>query len=224
MKFKDRHEAGQLLAKALEQYKNQDVVVYGLPRGGVIVAAEIARDLHAPLDLIITRKIGHPYSPEYAIAAIAEDGHMIGSQSELEGIDSDWLQTQINSQRLEAKRRRKKYLEGRSDISVKNTIAIIVDDGVATGLTIRLAILELKHREPKKIIVAVPVVPQTTAELIQSEAGQIVALDIPPDYEYLGAVGAYYNNFSQVEDEEVIAIMRNLKINNIKEKNDRASY
>lgn len=211
MKFKDRHEAGQLLAKALKQYKNQDVVVYGLPRGGVIVADEIARFLHAPLDLIITRKIGHPYSPEYAIAAIAEDGHMIGSESELELVDPNWLQTESASQRLEAKRRREKYLQGRSDISVENKIAIIVDDGVATGLTIRLAILELKHRKPKKIIVAVPVVPRTTAELIQSEAGEIVALDIPPDYEYLGAVGAYYNYFYQVEDEEVIAIMQNYK-------------
>lgn len=208
MHFKNRTEAGQLLAEALKKYRNEAVVVYALPRGGVAVAVEIARLLHAPLDLIIARKIGHPFQPEYAIAATAENGHIIETKREVSNVDKTWYVNEIEKQRQEAKRRREKYLPNRSTIPVQGKIAILVDDGIATGLTMRLGILELKHRQPKKIVVAVPVAPRTTAELIESEAGEIVALDIPEDYDYLGAVGAYYSDFSAVEDEEVIALMQ----------------
>jgi putative phosphoribosyl transferase len=207
MHFKDRSEAGQLLGEALSSYQNQPVVIYGIPRGGVATAVEIARLLHAPLDLIITRKIGHPYQPEYAIAAVAEDGHMLGSEEELESVDQNWLKSEIETQRKEAKRRREQYLRNRPPIPVENKIAILVDDGIATGTTIRLGIQELKHRKCKKIIVAVPVSPKSTAEIIKKEAGEIVALDIPEDFAYLGAVGAYYSHFPQLEDEEVMAIL-----------------
>jgi putative phosphoribosyl transferase len=207
MHFKDRSEAGQLLAQALKQYQNQPVVVYAIPRGGVVTAIEIARVLHAPLDLIITRKIGHPYQPEYAIAAVAEDGHMLGSKEELQAVDKNWLAQEVESQRREAKRRREHYLKNRPEISAQGKIAILVDDGIATGTTMRLGIQELKHRQCKKIIVAVPVAPKSTADLIKKEADEIVALDIPQDFNYLGAVGAYYGDFAQVEDEEVIALL-----------------
>lgn len=208
MYFKNRQEAGKLLAQKLKKYKGKNVVVYALPRGGVVTAVEIAKYLNAPLDLIISRKIGHPYNPEYAIAAIAENGDLIGSTRELELVDKEWLRKEIEHQRLEAKRRREKYLAGREEITAEGKIAILVDDGVATGLTLRAGIRELLHRHPQKIVVAVPVIPSSTAEIIKKEAGDLVALNIPSDNDFLGSVGAYYEDFSPVEDEEVITILK----------------
>lgn len=192
MYFKNRTEAGRLLANALKKYKGKDVVVYALPRGGVVTALEIARYLNAPLDLIITRKIGHPYQPEYAIAATAENGHIVGSTKQLTMIDQKWLKREVEKERFEAKRRRERYLEGRPELPIEGKIAILVDDGIATGLTMRAGIMELAHRHPK-----------TTANILKIEAGELVALDIPSDDEFLGAVGAYYDEFLPVEDEEV---------------------
>lgn len=197
-----------MLAQALKKYKDKEVVVYALPRGGVVTALEISRYLRAPLDLIITRKIGHPYQPEYAIAATAENGHIVGTARELKSVDEKWLKEEIQRQRIEAKRRREKYLQGRAEVSAEGKIAILVDDGIATGLTMRVGIMELKHRHPKEIVVAVPVVPKTTADLLRKEADEVIALDIPPDDTFLGAVGAYYSNFSAVEDEVVIDILK----------------
>lgn len=209
MYFKNRTEAGRSLGDRLEKYKNKDVVVYALPRGGVVVGVEIAKKLHAPLDLIITRKIGHPNQPEYALAATAENGHIAGLQRDLKIIDERWLKEEIEKQRVEIKRRREKYLQRKAEIPVEGKIAMLVDDGIATGLTIRVGIMELKHRHPKKIIIAVPVVSKSTVELLKKEAKglDVVALDIPSDKAFLGAVGAYYDEFNQVEDEEVIAIL-----------------
>ncbi|MBI5123302.1 ribose-phosphate diphosphokinase [Candidatus Roizmanbacteria bacterium] len=207
MQFKDRIEAGQQLAQALKTYQGQDVVVYALPRGGVVIALEIAKFLNAPLDLIIVRKIGHPSQPEYALAAVS-DNDMIGNQEELKSIDEKWLKEEVEKERLEIKRRRNNYLHDRKEISTEGKIAIIVDDGVATGLTMRAGIRELKNRHPQKIIVAVPVVPQSTAQILQKEAGALVTLDTPRDEEFLGAVGSYYEDFPQIKDEEVIAILK----------------
>ena len=208
MKFKDRIEAGELLCKKLKKYQNKDVVVYALPRGGVETASPIAKFLHAPLDLVIARKISHPSSPEYAIAAVAENGHILGNKKELMEIDEDFLEEEMEKQRKEAKRRRQLYLHSHEMISPKGKIAILVDDGVATGLTLRVGILELKHRKPKKIIVAVPVVPRSTASILKSESDELVALEIPSDEEFLGAVGAYYDSFNQLTDQDVIRILK----------------
>lgn len=209
MHFKNRTEVGRLLAKELKKYKDKDVVVYAIPRGGVVIGVEVARELHAPLDLIITRKIGHPNQPEYAIAAIAENGHIVGEEDELKLVDQEWLQEEIEKQRKEAKRRREKYLQGKAEIPVVGKIAILVDDGIATGLTIRVGIMELKHRHPAEIVVAVPVVPKSTAALLKNESGgEVVSLDTPSDDVFLGAVGGYYDEFFPVEDEEVIAMLK----------------
>lgn len=208
MYFQDRAEAGRLLANALQQFKGEDVIVYALPRGGVTPALEIARALHAPLDLVIVRKIGHQFANEWALAAVAEDGHMVANSREVATAEESWFKKEVEYQRREAKRRRELYLEGRPEISAKGKIAILVDDGVATGLTIRLGIEELKHRHPKKIVVAVPVVPEQTARILKKEADELVALDIPADGAFLGAVGAYYDDFLPVEDSEVVDIMR----------------
>lgn len=210
--FRNRTEAGKLLAEKLKKYKNKDVVVYALPRGGVMTAIEVAKFLHAPLDLVITRKISHPYNPEYAIAATAENGHIVGNRRELLQVDEDWLEEEIEKQRQEAARRREKYLHGRKMISPAGKIAILIDDGVATGLTLRVGILELNHRNPKKIIVAVPIVPKSTAAIIKSEADELITLAVPSDSEFMGAVGAYYEDFRQVSDEEVITILNDYEM------------
>jgi predicted phosphoribosyltransferase len=206
MTYANRGEAGRLLARALSRYRNEEVVVYALPRGGVVTAMEIARHLNAPVDLIIARKIGHPGQPEFAIAAIAEDGDMVASES-LETVDPAWLENAKREQRAEARRRRERYLGSRAAIPVEGKVAILVDDGVATGLTLRLGILELRHRHPRKLVVAVPVLPRSAAERIRPEVDDRVALEIPSDREYRGAVGAYYSDFSPVEDDEVIALL-----------------
>lgn len=207
MRFRDRTEAGQLLAKKLKKYRDKDVCVYAIPRGGVVTGVAIAKYLHAPLNLIITRKISHPASPEYAIAATAENGHIVGNPQELMKVDEKWLEEATKKQRQEAARRRKKYLHGRETLSPEEKIAILVDDGVATGLTIRVGILELKRLNPRKLIVAVPVVPKGVAKVLQKEADELVSLYMPSDDASTGAVGSYYDNFSQVEDQEVVNIL-----------------
>lgn len=207
VRFTDRYEAGVLLAKALNKYSDKNVVVYGLPRGGVKVALEVARFLQAPLDLIIARKIGHPVFPEYAIAATSENGPVIKAEYDLTTINKKWFTDEVGRQRQEAKRRRENYLASKPEIPVKGKIAILVDDGIATGLTIRAAVLALKHRQPEKIIIAVPVAPRSFCHLIENEVDEIIVLECPEDRNYLGSVGAYYNDFLPVEDQEVIACL-----------------
>lgn len=207
MRFRDRRDAGQRLAEKLAaKYSKQDGVVYALPRGGVVPGAEIARRFGMPLDLIIARKIGHPYNPEYAIAAVGESGTLAVNSREGEHVPSAWLQERIAAERQEARRRHAVYLEGRAPLAPAGKTAILVDDGVATGLTMEVAIRELKHRHPARVVVAVPVIPADMAAKLADEVDELIALDAP-DY-YLGAVGAYYEYFPQLSDDEVIALLR----------------
>jgi predicted phosphoribosyltransferase len=208
MYFKNRKDAGIQLAHLLKEYIGQEVVVFALPRGGIIPAEEIANFLHAPLSLILAHKIGHPFQPEYAIAAISESGHLVGSSAELHAANEAWLERAKMKEMEEIKRKRKIYLADKKDIPLEGKIAMIVDDGVATGLTMQVGILELRDRNPKKIIVVVPVVPRSTATRLQNMADDLVAVEIPDDYEFRGAVGAYYDEFYQVEDAEVIKILK----------------
>jgi putative phosphoribosyl transferase len=211
MLLKNRKEAGKFLAeKLMKEIKGlEKKVVYALPRGGVILGYEIAKVLKCPLSLIITRKIGHPYYPEYAIGAVTEEGEMILNGKETTLLDQSWLAEEIKKEWAEAKRRRKIYLKGKKPVSAEEKTAIIVDDGVATGLSLFLAIKKIKKENPKKIIIAVPVVSKDTAERLKKEADELIALIIDPNY--LGAVGAYYKNFEQVEDREVINLIESLK-------------
>ena len=204
--FKDRIDGGQKLAGFLDYYKDRDVVIYALPRGGVVVAAEIAKALHAPFDLIITRKISHPDQPEYAVGAVAENGHVIFNKEAISDINEIYLTSEVEAQKREAQRRRKLYLSGRKPVSCKGKIAVLVDDGIATGLTIKAAIKELRlHYKPKQIIVAVPVIPRDFADGLEAEGIKVVAVITTRDF--LGSIGAYYENFPQVTDEEVIRLM-----------------
>ncbi len=204
MLFKDRDEAGKNLAEKLAPYKGGDVVVYALPRGGVVTAYRISQALKAPLDLIITRKIGHPGDPECALCAVAEDGDIVCDEIERPAVDKEWLAKMVDRERHEAKRRREAYCSG-VHIPACGRTAILVDDGVATGLTMSLAVREVLHEGPTNVVVAVPVLPKNIIKLFERSGAEVVCLDAPDLFE--GAVGSYYESFPQVEDAQVIKLL-----------------
>lgn len=204
--FTDRYDAGEQLALRLTKYRGRDTVVYALPRGGVLVGYEIAQKLKIPLDLVITRKIGHPADREFAICAITEDGERVCDESSLQGIDEEWLENASNTEKSEAERRRQIYKGGAASISAKGKLAIVVDDGIATGLTIRAAIKAIKKQQPKKLIVAIPVAPHEVVERLRTEVDAVVV--VSEAINFLGAVGQYYANFPEVFDKEVQVCLR----------------
>ncbi len=207
--FKDRTDAGEKLAGLLENYKGKSAVVYALPRGGVVIGKELAKALKLPLDLIITRKIGHPSQPEYAIGAVAENGHGVFNEEEVLNIGGggDYLADEVAKQQQEARRRREVYLSKKKPIPCKGKVAILVDDGIATGLTVKAAIKELKlHYKPARIVVAVPVAARDKINELEAEGIEVMAVITSKDF--LGAIGAYYKDFLPVEDDEVIRIMK----------------
>ena len=207
--FTDRAEAGKLLAKKLSTYAGKDAVVLALPRGGVVTGREVARALSLPLDIVAVRKVGHPESPEYAVGAVDEHGTTIMNEAEVHTIDTQRLAEETRRQQQEALRRSTLYRGGRAPVSVEGKIVIIVDDGIATGLTMRLAVRCVKTRHPSRIVVAVPVAPQDAIRALKAEgADEVVALE-PPE-EFMGAIGAHYGQFEQVEDTEVIRLLRPL--------------
>ncbi|WP_018872949.1 phosphoribosyltransferase [Thioalkalivibrio sp. ALJ16] len=204
MHFRDRNDAGEQLAAALEHYRGQPGVIYALPRGGVPLGVAVARHLGMPLDLLIPRKIGHPFHPEYAICAVPEYGERVCNAREAASVDQDWLQRAEARERSEARRRRQLYCAGPGP-DVQGKLAIIVDDGIATGLTMRAAIRDARQRQPGRLVVAIPVAPADTAALLEVEVDELVTLDTP-EY-YRGSVGAYYENFEQTTDDEVILLL-----------------
>jgi putative phosphoribosyl transferase len=207
MYFKDRIDAGQKLAEAVLKYKGiKNVVVYALPRGGTVIGREVAKKIGCPLDLLIIRKIGHPFSEEYAIGATSEKGTAVFNEIELQSIDKKWLENEMEKKKAEAKLKRELYFKDRQHINPKGKIAIIVDDGIATGLTMSAAIKEIKTNKPEKIIVAVPVAPKEAVDSMKKEVDEFIALYVPEIY--LGAVGDYYENFDQVSDQEVLTLIK----------------
>lgn len=203
--FKDRADAGRRLAAALMEYRGGSVVVFALPRGGVVLAVEIARYLQVPLDLIVVRKVGHPLSPEYAIGAVTEDGDIVMNQQEAKNIDPAWIDAAVEVELREARRRRMVFLQDRPAMSAKDKTAIIVDDGLATGLTMEAGIHQLKKQQPQKVVIAVPVAAISTLDRLRPEVDEIVVLHASAVF---GAVGAYYADFSQLSDADVIALMK----------------
>lgn len=203
--FKDRSHAGKLLAKKLATRKFNAPVVYAMPRGGVILGVEVAKFLGCPLDIVITRKIGHPQNPEYAIGAISEGGMFVGDESRTQGFDLRWLEEQKKKASSEARRRRMAYM-GKKSISAKGKTAIIVDDGIATGYSIMAAAKELQSQHPARLVIAAAVCPADTTLKLKPFADEIVLLI--SDEAFLGAVGAYYDDFGEVTDEEVKSALR----------------
>lgn len=205
MRFSDRADAGRQLARALADFAEGDGIVYALPRGGVTLGAEIARALGLRLDVIIPRKLGHPWNPEYAIGAVTEAGAPILNEAEAARIDRGWLDAAIERERSEARRRRERYLAGREPCDPRGRTAILVDDGLATGMTMKAAVRAMREREPARVVVAVPVAPADTVEDLRNEADEVIALHAPRHF--LGGIGAYYDDFHQVADETVVAIL-----------------
>ena len=198
--FKNRVEAGKKLAEILESFRGTDAIVLGLPRGGVIVAKEIAHALNLPLDIIVTRKIGAPDNEEYAIGAIDLDGDGIWNEYEVSFVDKQWLAEKVAQEKAEAKRRQTLYRHGRSPLNLSKKIVIIVDDGIATGHTIHAALRYAKKQGAKKIIIATPVAhPLVKSDL--EETVEVYTLETPPVF---SSVGQWYKDFPQVEDDEVI--------------------
>lgn len=207
--FKDRTQAGRALARELNKRAFDNPVVLALPRGGVPVAAEVSGALSAPLDLILVRKIGHPLQPELALGAIVDGAH-----PELVLNEDVWAATPEREEYLavakaaalaEIDRRRKLYLGGRAEVDVRGRSAIVVDDGIATGATVRVALKALRHKHPKRIVLAVPVAPRETIERLRPDVDEIICLDTPHPFH---AIGEFYENFRPIEDAEVIRVMR----------------
>ena len=207
MRFRDRQEAGQLLAQALIFLKGKkDVIILGIPRGGVVVAAEVARAIGAPLDVYIARKIGAPYNPELAIGAIASSGDVVlddGLIGSL-GVSPEYVQDETERQRGEIERRLKKYRRNRPAQKLEGKTILLIDDGIATGATTLAAIRALKKRRPAELILAVPVGPPDAVARLREEVDKLVCLDTP---QLFWAVGACYVVFDQISDEEVVRLL-----------------
>ncbi len=202
--FADRSEAGRLLAGALLSYRDDaSAVVLGVPRGGVIVAAEVARALRLPLDIVVASKLGAPGNPEFAVGAIDEDG--IIRTNPTAHVPSEYLESVARERLAEVTRRAQVYRSGRAPLDVRNRTTIIVDDGIATGLTTRAAIDYLRRHGASKVVVATPVVAPDTVLALKREADEIVALQTPADF---SAVGRSYRQFPQTSDDEVLAALR----------------
>ncbi len=206
--FKDRSDAGKQLAAALLHFKAERPVVLALPRGGVPVAAEVAAALDAPLDLVLVRKIGLPAQPELAMGAVANGGTPIVIRNETvirrAGISAAEFDEACARERAEIERRRKRYLGGRKQIDVADRVAIVIDDGIATGATTRAALQSVRARKPKTLVLAVPVGPTATIAAMRAEADAVVYLEADASF---AALGFHYLDFSQTSDAEVIAIL-----------------
>jgi predicted phosphoribosyltransferase len=205
--FRDRQEAGALLAKAMEPYRGPDTVVLALPRGGVVLGYEVAQALGAPLDIVVPRKIGHPSSPEYAIGAVDETGTRILNEAEAKMVDATWLKEETKRQEEEAQRRVTTYRGKRNAFSLRGKTVILVDDGIATGLTMQLALRRAAAEGAARSVVAVPVASADALDMLAKEGAEIVCLEPPENF--LSAVGAHYQHFEQVSDAEVVQLLAN---------------
>lgn len=208
--FSDRVDAGKRLASELKDFSGKKGIVLAIPRGGVVVGAEIAKSLNLSLDVIIPRKIGAPDNPELAIGAVAEDGTAILDENLTRylGVNREYIKEEIERQKQEIQRRLKLYRQDTSYPNLKGLDVIVVDDGIATGSTMKAALASVKNRGAASVTVAVPVGPPSTIEELEKIADRVVCLYTP---EYFQAIGEFFADFSQVPDEEVIRLLRESK-------------
>lgn len=207
MIFKDRIDAGRQLAAALSKYKDQkNVIVLGLARGGIVTAREVAAALNVPLNVIVVRKIGAPGNEELAVGAIAEHGEGIFNEHLISvlGVSKEYLKQEVERQKKILQARLEKYRGSSRAPELKGNTVILVDDGIATGASMRVAIKSMRDADVKKIVMAVPVAAPDSLRTIQKEVDETVCLSSPVFFE---AVGAFYRSFDQTSDEEVIAIL-----------------
>lgn len=202
MIFKDRYDAANQLVDRLKKYKNNpDAVIIAIPRGAVQIGSVLAKELHTPLDIILTKKIGAPGNSEFAIGAVSLQASYIDSPFP---IDADYIEQEINHLRELLKKRYQQYYQDKKPIPLKDKIVILIDDGVATGNTLLAALELIRQEKPKKIVVAVPVGPSDTIAKIAQKADAVVCLLTPEPFY---AIGAFYQNFAQVDDQEAINLL-----------------
>ncbi|HYB06891.1 MAG TPA: phosphoribosyltransferase family protein [Nitrososphaerales archaeon] len=204
--FRDREEAGKRLAEAVRRFKGEDVVVLGIPRGGLVVASEVAKALGAPLDIVVTRKIEAPGQPEYALGAVTQEGDVIMDRQAAEsvGASPEYLDSQVRKKREEVKERMQRLRGDAPYPRLEGKLVIIVDDGIATGSSVVAAVMSVRKRKPKEIVVAVPVAPAEAIEALAEEGAKVVCLETPGLF---FAIGEFYRNFDQVDDLEVRRIL-----------------
>lgn len=207
MIFRDRTTAGRALAQRLSYLKNKEVVVLGLPRGGIPVAFEVAREIQAPLDVIVVRKLGVPFQPELAMGAVGEGGVVIRNNEviAMANISTDQFTQAQTQESKEVANRATRFREGRSSISLKGRLALIVDDGVATGSTAQAACEVARALGAEKVILAVPVGSNEALSVLSTKADEVICLETPENF---FAVGEWYEDFSPVSDEEVIRLLK----------------
>ncbi len=206
--FADRTDAGRRLAAAVAHLRDQHPVVLALPRGGVPVGFEVAKALGAPLDVLLVRKIGAPFQPELAAGAVVDGAEPVLVRNEevirAYGIEEDWIEAEAARQLVEIERRRRLYCGDRPPVPVRGRTAILVDDGIATGTTVRAALRALARLAPRRRVLAVPVAPPETVARLAREADELVVLEQP---EWMAAVGQFYRDFRQTEDAEVVRLL-----------------
>lgn len=210
MMFLNRKDAGEKLTDSLEKFKDEDVNVLVVPRGGLEIAYDTIKRFGLEWDLIIPRKIGAPHNKEFAIGAVSVDGSYFINDDYVEklGIPQDYIENEVSEQINEIKRRMKEYRGKDTFPEVKDKTVIIIDDGIATGFTILAVIKAVKKQGAKKIILAIPVGPRETIEEFKELVDEVICLYIPEEFY---AVGSYYVDFKQVTDEEVFKIMNELR-------------
>ncbi|MFQ5823157.1 MAG: phosphoribosyltransferase [bacterium] len=205
--FENRQEAGKLIAKKLIHLKENNPIILGLPRGGVIVAHEIAQAIGSNLDVIVARKLGAPDNPELAIGAVTENGRVQLNQDIIESLDlsEEYIEKETQKQLEEIKQRVQVYRKVRARVPLEGQVVVITDDGVATGATVKAAILSVRTENPEKLVLAVPVGAEDTLEELERIVDELVYLKKPP---LIGGVGQFYRDFSQIEDMVVVSILK----------------
>jgi len=202
MMFRNRYDAALKLIPFLEKYKDERGVVFAIPRGGVPIGYYIAKHYNLPLELLLTKKIGHPGNEEFAIGAVSLEDYII---DERHNIPESYIENEIKRIRESLKERYKKFMGDRKPVDMEGKIVIIVDDGIATGNTLLAAIRMMRQKHPKKIVVAIPVAPREAAEKIKKHVDDFICLHIADDFY---GVGQFYLDFSEVSDEEVIRLLK----------------
>jgi putative phosphoribosyl transferase len=204
--FRDRRDAGEQLAERLTHLESQHPLILGLPRGGVPVAALVAARLHAPLDILVVRKLGVPFQPELAMGAVGEEGARVLESNVIRqvGITAEQIATVEAKERAEIERRAARYRDGRTPVPLAGRVVVIVDDGIATGSTALAAIQVARHRGAARVVLAAPVAAADTARELMSVVDELVCVATPEDF---GAVGRFYRDFSQTSDDEVASLL-----------------
>ncbi len=208
MYFIDRYDAAMQLALRLEKYKDEDGVILAVPRGGVPIGYYLAKHLNFILDLLMAKKIGHPMNEEYAIGAIGlEESIMEAIDEEMKDVPKEYIEKETIRIRQQLKEQYLKFMGRNEPTDIRNKIVIVADDGIATGRTILATLKMLRNKKPGKLIVAVPVASQQAAERIKQEVDEFICLYIPSPFY---GVGRFYDDFTQVEDDEVMALLNEL--------------